>query len=271
MFLRSRTITVRVAAGETAEPTAKAEAAKPAEKTPLDSLEVGKTYSGVVRSVQTYGAFIDIGAASDGLAHISQLSAGFVKDPNDVVQVGQSVEARVLSVDAGTKRFSLTLKKEGEEAPPRGNVEMGEDGRPVRSGKVATRRNKDRKPRADAPKPTEFKVNDEISGKTQGVTGFGVFVELPEGFKGLLHKDEVKSTMAEPNLRNMFPEGTEVKVRVLSIGDDGKIALTQKTEEERAPFKPVAADIDRSNIKTQMELELAKLGIASENFPTTKV
>lgn len=76
----------------------------------LESLEEGQLISGKVTSVTTYGAFVDFGARNDGLVHISQLSHSFVRDVNDVVQVGQAIECKVLSVDLEKGRTSLSLK-----------------------------------------------------------------------------------------------------------------------------------------------------------------
>jgi uncharacterized protein len=65
---------------------------------------------GVVTNVAAFGAFVDIGVHQDGLVHISHLANRYVKDPNDVVKVGQVVKIKVLSVDAQRKRISLSIK-----------------------------------------------------------------------------------------------------------------------------------------------------------------
>lgn len=66
---------------------------------------------GVVTNITAFGTFIDIGVHQDGLAHISQLSDRYVKDPNEAVTVHQKVTATVLEVDVQRKRISLSLKK----------------------------------------------------------------------------------------------------------------------------------------------------------------
>ncbi len=86
----------------------------------LKDLEVGMVLEGVVTNVAAFGAFIDIGVHCDGLAHVSQLSRTFVKDPHDVVKSGDIVRAKVLEVDIPRKRISLTLRLEEETSPPRG-------------------------------------------------------------------------------------------------------------------------------------------------------
>jgi uncharacterized protein len=74
---------------------------------------------GVVTNVTKFGAFVDVGVHQDGLVHISELSNRYVKDPNDVVKVGQIVKVKVLSVDAATKRISLSMKALMGAAGPR--------------------------------------------------------------------------------------------------------------------------------------------------------
>lgn len=76
----------------------------------MEDLKEGMIFTGVVRNVVDFGAFVDIGVHQDGLVHISQLSEGFVKHPSDVVKVGDVVEVKVTAVDLAKKRISLTMK-----------------------------------------------------------------------------------------------------------------------------------------------------------------
>ncbi len=82
----------------------------------MEDLKPGMTVTGTVRNVVDFGAFIDIGVKQDGLVHISQISDKFVKNPMEVVQVGDTVSARILDVDLKRSRISLTMKKEKEKA-----------------------------------------------------------------------------------------------------------------------------------------------------------
>lgn len=79
----------------------------------IEDVRAGMVLPGIVTNVANFGAFIDVGVHQDGLAHISQLSDSFVKNPADVVKVGQRVKARVLDVDVRRRRISLTLKGSG--------------------------------------------------------------------------------------------------------------------------------------------------------------
>jgi uncharacterized protein len=101
----------------------------------LNDLKVGMVLEGVVTNVAAFGAFIDIGVHCDGLAHVSQLSRTFVKDPRDVVKSGDIVRAKVLEVDIARKRISLTLRLEEETSAPRGgNRDQGGRGGGDRRG-----------------------------------------------------------------------------------------------------------------------------------------
>ena len=76
----------------------------------VKDLQEGMILNGVITNVAAFGAFVDIGVHQDGLVHVSQLAERFVKDPNDVVKVGQQVQVRVLEVDLQRKRISLTMR-----------------------------------------------------------------------------------------------------------------------------------------------------------------
>lgn len=88
--------------------------------TTLESLKEGMTLDGKITNVVDFGAFVDIGLKNDGLVHVSELADRFVKDPKEVVSVGQKVRVRVLSVDKQIGRVSLSMKSGsggGETAP----------------------------------------------------------------------------------------------------------------------------------------------------------
>jgi uncharacterized protein len=78
--------------------------------TSLEHLQEGMVLEGMVSNVTNFGAFVDVGVHQDGLVHISELSQRYVHDPRDVVQVGQVVKVRVLSVDVALQRISLSMK-----------------------------------------------------------------------------------------------------------------------------------------------------------------
>lgn len=115
-----------------------------------DQIVPGAAFTGKVRSVQSYGAFVDIGAFTDGLVHISELAPMFVKEVTDVVTVGQEVTVRVLELNEKAGRIALTMRDRENEADEQSSQSGGESsvgsgsgeeesGKPVNRGKIAGR------------------------------------------------------------------------------------------------------------------------------------
>jgi len=94
----------------------------------MSDLEEGMSLEGVVTNVTNFGAFVDVGVHQDGLVHISQLADHFVKDPHQVVKVGDRIKVRVLGVDLERKRISLSAKSGKKAPPPRGRSGGGGGG-----------------------------------------------------------------------------------------------------------------------------------------------
>jgi uncharacterized protein len=93
----------------------------------LDDLKPDMILEGVVTNVTAFGAFVDLGVHQDGLIHVSQLSAKFIRDPAEVVKAGDKLKVKVLSVDIPRKRISLTARLEEKAPPPEPG--MGRDDR----------------------------------------------------------------------------------------------------------------------------------------------
>ena len=82
---------------------------------PLESLRIGETLKGTVKNLADYGAFIDVGAEREGMAHVSQCSDRFIKHPSEVLEPGQELEVRVVSVDLSNRKIRLSLLTEEQE------------------------------------------------------------------------------------------------------------------------------------------------------------
>ena len=124
----------------------------------VEHLQPGMKLPGVVTNVTAFGAFVDVGVHQDGLVHISQLSDNFVKDPAEVVKVGQRVQATVMEVDLQRKRIALSLKTNPEVGPraPRGTgpgqggpEQGGQGGGPRRDGPPRTDNRRNAAPSVD--------------------------------------------------------------------------------------------------------------------------
>lgn len=88
----------------------------PGRKKVRDFVE-GASVQGTVTRLVPYGAFVDIGAEREAMLHVKEMSDGYVKDPSDVLQVGDTVDVRVLTVDRRRRRIDLTMKQEAAETP----------------------------------------------------------------------------------------------------------------------------------------------------------
>ncbi|KGX84650.1 30S ribosomal protein S1 [Pontibacillus marinus] len=165
----------------------------------MQSLEEGKVLEGTVQRLTDFGAFVDIGGM-DGLVHISQLAHEHVDKASDVVEEGQKIRVKVLSVDRDNDRISLSLK---DTLP--GPWDQVED--KVRPG-------------------------DVLDGTVRRLVNFGAFVELLPGVEGLVHISQIANRhIGTP--QEVLEEGQEVKVKVLDVNEDEKrISLSIKELEE---------------------------------------
>jgi uncharacterized protein len=96
----------------------------------FEDLKVGQTVTGKIKNVVDFGAFVDLGIKETALVHISELSDTYVKDPHDVVKVGDVLEFRIIALDADRKRISLSRKKD---APPAAKPNTKPDAKPAPS------------------------------------------------------------------------------------------------------------------------------------------
>ena len=111
----------------------------------FEDLQQGMELRGTVLNVVDFGAFVDVGLSDSGLVHISQLSAGYVRDPHDVVAVGDQVRVWVAAIDKERRRVALTMIAPGTERPRAGEVARGRAAARRRRSSAAAQ------PAADAP------------------------------------------------------------------------------------------------------------------------
>lgn len=154
----------------------------------FSTLEAGATVEGTVKRIVDYGAFIDIGGV-DGLAHISDLAWHRVKHPSDVLEVGQKLDVYVKSVDKDARRISLSVK--------------------------------DTMPDPWLESAKKYHEGDIIEGKVIKLTDFGAFMEIEEGFDGLIPMGELADKRIE-RADEAVHVGDEVKVKVLRIDTNRK-------------------------------------------------
>ncbi|XP_044463574.1 polyprotein of EF-Ts, chloroplastic-like [Mangifera indica] len=194
-----------------------------------EELIPGATFTGKVRSIQPFGAFVDFGAFTDGLVHVSRLSDSFVKDVGSFVSVGQEVKVRLIEANTETGRISLTMRKRDDIS----NLQQEKDA-PTSSEKARPTRRSTSKPnqKRDEVKTTKFVKGQDLEGTVKNLVRAGAFISLPEGEEGFLPtSEESDDGLASMMGGSSLQVGQEVSVRVLRISR-GQVTLTMKKEED---------------------------------------
>ncbi len=168
------------------------------------TLEVGQQYTGTVKSLTSYGAFVDLGGV-DGMIHISELSWSRIKHPSEVVNVGDTVTVYIRDLDTEKKKISLGYRK-------------AEDN-PWEIFKA------------------NYNVDDVVDAKVVGMTAFGAFAQIIPGIDGLIHISQIADRRIEKP-QDELKVGQEVKVKITQVDYENKrISLSI-----RALLEPVAEE-----------------------------
>ena len=161
---------------------------KAAQEKIWSEIEVGKKYHGVVKSLTSYGAFVDIGGV-DGMVHVSELSWNRIKNPAEVVKVGDEIEVFVISYDPEKKKISLGYKT--PETNP-WNIFLN-----------------------------QYKVGDVVKVKIVKLMTFGAFAEIIPGVDGLIHISQIADRrIGKPE--DVLSEGQEVDAKIIDIDAENK-------------------------------------------------
>jgi small subunit ribosomal protein S1 len=160
----------------------------------------GSRISGKIVRLAPFGAFVNLEPGIDGLIHISNLGAGRrINHPKEVVEVGQTVETYVLSVDSESRKIALSIN-----------------------------------PKVEPEKVVLPEVGETLDGKVEKVMPFGVFIKLPNGITGLVPNNEM-ATSPGTDHKKMFPEGSEMKITVVEIDrENNKVKLSRKAAMDMA-------------------------------------
>ena len=161
----------------------------------------GSHIKGKVRNMTTYGAFVEIENDIDGMIHVSDMSwTRKINHPNEVLKVGEEVEAVILDIDPTQQRISLGLKQ--TEVDPWANIEQ------------------------------IYKIGDVVKGKVTKVTAFGAFIELSHKIDGLVHISQISRDHVE-KVKDKLNLGDEIEAVVIKIDkDERRIGLSIKALEE---------------------------------------
>ena len=179
------------------------EARKAAQEKIWAEIENGKKYHGTVKSLTSYGAFVDIGGV-DGMVHVSELSWNRIKTPADVVKVGDEIDVYVISFDPEKHKISLGYK----------TAEMNPWNQFM----------------------TNYNVGDVVDAKVVKLMTFGAFAEILPGVDGLIHISQIADRrIGKPE--DVLSEGQDVKVKITDVDAENKRislsirALLEQTED----------------------------------------
>ena len=194
---------------------------KVADRYPVDSIVKGK-----VRNLTNYGAFVELEEGIDGLLHVSDMSwTRKISHPNEMLEKGQEIECKVLSIDQERRRIALGLKQLSED-PWLNDI------------------------------PNRYQPGQVVSGKVTKITNFGVFVGLQDGLEGLLHISELADHKVD-NPEEIVKVGDDIEVKILRVDiDERKIGLSRKRVEWAGDTggQPSADDSRRERRKPATEL-----------------
>jgi small subunit ribosomal protein S1 len=203
-----------------------------------DRYPPGSTVTGRVRNLTNYGAFVEIEEGIDGLLHVSDMSwTRKVGHPSEVVEKGQEVQCKVISVDQERRRIALGLKQL-EEDPWANDI------------------------------PSRYHPGQLVTGTVTKITNFGVFVGLEDGLEGLLHISELADHKVD-NPEDIVKVGEQIEVKILRVdADERKIGLSRKrvewADEEKEPAQSA------TNGETGSAAGELKGGVGSSSGPLFK-
>lgn len=181
-----------------------------------NDLEPGMQVEGKVVRLERFGAFVNLGAETDGLVHVSEMGSGRVSKPADVVSVGDTIAAWIKDVDRRSRRISLTMVE-----PPEVDIRS-------------------------------LKADMVLQGKVVRLESFGAFVDIGAGRDGMIHVTEMgRGYVGSPS--EIVSVGDEVEVRVVEVDPRrGRISLSMKD----LPTTEYAFEEEEEAVPTSMELAL---------------
>ena len=203
-----------------------------------NEIEVGKKYHGVVKSLTSYGAFVDIGGI-DGMVHVSELSWGRIHQPSEVVSVGDEIDVYVINFDREKRKISLGYKD------PEGNPWT-----------VFT---------------NKYAVGDVAQVKIVKLMDFGAFAEVVPGVDGLIHISQIANRrIGKPG--DVLTVGDVVEAKITAIDNEKhKVSLSIRALSEPAP-KPAAEEVEEAEpapAEDALVYEVSATGEATGNAPET--
>ncbi len=169
-----------------------------------ENIEIGSKVKGKIVNVADYGAFLEILPGVEGLIHVSEMSwSQHLRNPQDFIQIGNELEAVVLTLDREERKMSLGIKQLSEDPWTKQDV------------------------------LTKYAVGTKHKGVVRNLTNFGLFIELEEGIDGLVHVSDLSWTKKIKHPSEFVKVGDELEVQVLELDvENRRLALGHKQLEE---------------------------------------
>ena len=159
----------------------------------ISKLEKGQVLEGTVKNITSYGVFIDLGGV-DGLVHITDLSWGRIKHPEEIVELDQKIKVVILDFDDNKKRIALGLKQ----LTPHPWDALDE----------------------------KMKIGDSVKGKVVVIADYGAFIEIAPGVEGLIHVSEMSWSQHLRSAQDFLNVGDEVEAVILTLDrEERKMSL----------------------------------------------
>lgn len=189
-----------------------------------ETVKVGATVEGVVKSFTNFGVFVEIIPGVDGLVHVSELSwIQHIKHPSEILQIGGKTPVRVLAVDPEKRKISLSIKQ-------------------------------------TTPDPwsqvlDEYPQGSRVRGVVTGVTNFGAFVRLPTGIEGMIHRTDLTWDDTIEDLKEIIKPGDEVETCILKLDlPNRKISLGLK-QTQADPWNDITQRYQKNRV---LEVEIVR-------------
>lgn len=212
--------------------------------TPISELVIGSYVDGTVKTVTSYGAFVDIGASTDALLHVSRLSNEFVSNVEDIVKAGDKVNVRIAGIDAEKGQVAISMLSEDDENAAKASRGGGRrKERPQRSGGDRSAQVATINSLADA----GYDDSKMVEGEVVSTLAFGAFVRFDASqladdvtgeLDGLVHISALSVGRAD-SVQSLVSVGDKVQVRVRGLDTDGsKVSLSMISKEDEEASRP---------------------------------
>jgi polyribonucleotide nucleotidyltransferase len=153
-------------------------------------VEIGATYTGIVKRIESFGAFVEIFEGTEGLVHVTELRHEHIKRVEDILQVGNTIQVKAVEVD-NRGRVNLSAKALLEKPEPK------------------------------------IKIGEKFTGTVKRIEKFGAFVELIEGEDALLHVSQIRHERVA-NVEDVLKIGDKIDVIVSEIDERGRLKISAK-------------------------------------------